>query len=188
MNVNAVRQRIPYKFAAEPEDEHILDEQEQEQLVERFRRQNNASNQRHLIGLQIVVTLSCLLHVIYAFSDLTSPLENLFPSTIPDSPLPLSRPLAMISVICHVNIIMDMVPNNPSLNELHLPFKLVYILAWGALPPFFSLLVGKSCNTTAWWCFLEIVSGLVFFVRRWIGQADANITGLQKIRYTASGA
>lgn len=79
-----LRQRIPFKFQneSEDEDEHVLDEQgtymmppncstyrfnssqffaEQEELIEDLRKQGDLASRQYLILLQVMLALSCLL-------------------------------------------------------------------------------------------------------------------------------
>ncbi|PSR70473.1 hypothetical protein PHLCEN_2v13624 [Hermanssonia centrifuga] len=58
-----LRQRIPFKFPAEGEEDdgHIMDEQEQEEVIHQLKIQSDSQNAQYNFLLQIVIALSLVL-------------------------------------------------------------------------------------------------------------------------------
>ncbi|KAH9936380.1 uncharacterized protein B0H18DRAFT_1113779 [Fomitopsis serialis] len=103
----SIRQRIPFRFSENPEDDHVLDEQgasclarhehnvvepasaEQEELIESLKNQSYAAASQYMLLGQVVITLSTLLHVIYVLRwDKISPLYAVLPSRWHPAPSP----------------------------------------------------------------------------------------------------
>ncbi|KAG2338466.1 hypothetical protein BDR05DRAFT_691229 [Suillus weaverae] len=154
--MDALRRRNPFKYSPEPSeshDTHILDEQEQSELIDKIKSLNATSNSQNRIALQITLALSFLLHIIYIFSDYNSPLGVVFPPVgRPESPLHLSPVLTLLAIILHANAALLTHPRNLVLAKRRIT-PLHYSVAFGlsAISPTISVLSGKTWQTTAWW-------------------------------------
>ncbi|PIL22516.1 hypothetical protein GSI_15205 [Ganoderma sinense ZZ0214-1] len=58
----AVRQRVPFRFSEDGNLEgRTLDEQEQEEVIDRLRKQNEDSDTIYYTGLQVLIGLSLVM-------------------------------------------------------------------------------------------------------------------------------
>ncbi|KAI0670767.1 hypothetical protein C8Q78DRAFT_1069514 [Trametes maxima] len=203
--MTAVRQRIPFRFTEDEGPEgHILDEQEQEEVIERLRKQSTGSNTVYLIGLQGVIGLSLLLHFLYiSRSPKQSPLAALFPDTPASSPVPLATPLALLQVFIHFNLslnVLGMFPLDHPLRQAprsgvfppwtRLPISVSHpvTLSIPAAAPIYALFLGQSWPDVLWWATSGIITAVVVVALKWMKDEEEEITTLEKLRYTARGA
>ncbi|KAG2757991.1 hypothetical protein P692DRAFT_20710190 [Suillus brevipes Sb2] len=191
--MDALRRRNPFKYSSEPSeshDTHILDEQEQSELIDNIESMNAASNSQNRIALQITLALSFLLHVIYIFSDYSSPLHSVFPPAgRPESPLYLSPVLALFAIILHANAALVTHPRNLVLAQRRitpLPSSIAFGLS--AITPTISVLSGKTWQTTAWWCTTAFLTWVVHASNKWIVQEQESISELERMKYISAGA
>ncbi|TFY83376.1 hypothetical protein EWM64_g640 [Hericium alpestre] len=188
--MTSLRQRIPFNFSndSDGEDTHILDEQEQEELIQRLRAQNYDSNELYLRILSIAVALSCFLHLIYlANPDKGSPLAVLLTPRIPAAPLPLANAFALLHAAIHLNLMMMSYPGRPVSNDIQpLPYLVVYPAA--AVAPVLCLFLGLGLANIAWWGVALVIVVLHDAVHRWILQGEESIAQLEKLKYKAKGA
>ncbi|KAI0335871.1 hypothetical protein GY45DRAFT_1239731 [Cubamyces sp. BRFM 1775] len=198
--MSEIRQRVPFRFSEEgDQDNHILDEQEQEELIDRLRQASSSSNAIYLWGLQAVVGLSILLHGMYLFrSPRQSPFAVFSPNAPPEAPIPFATFLAFLQTAILCNLSLNLLPqSHPIRHALRtdaLPFQLplqsshlVALLAPGVAPAC-ALLLGQSWVDTLWWCTAGIVMALVAIVLRWMREEENEIAELENLRYTARGA
>ncbi|KAH7885215.1 hypothetical protein F5I97DRAFT_1928623 [Phlebopus sp. FC_14] len=190
-----LRKRIPFAFQSEigGDEQIVLDEQEQAEVVEEFRQQNVASHQQYRNYLQIMLGLSCLLHVIYWFSERESPLFTFFPPSPlqhdANSPLDISGILAYVAILIHVNLCLLVHPRN--IVVAGHPIRAIGFLetfAWSAAAPIISIYWQKAWQTTAWWCTSGFLTAVVYVIHGWIERADEEVRELEKLRYRAAGA
>ncbi|KAG2134367.1 hypothetical protein BD769DRAFT_1353411 [Suillus cothurnatus] len=190
--MDALRRRNPFKYSelSESQDTHILDEQEQSELIDNIKSMNATSNNQNRIALQITLALSFLLHIIYIFSDYNSPLIVVFPPTGgPESPLYLSPVLTLLAIILHANAALLTHPRKLVLARRRItPFP--YSIAFGlsAISPTISVLSGKTWQTTAWWCTAAFLTWIVHASNKWIVQEQESIYELERMKYISAGA
>ncbi|KAH7922954.1 hypothetical protein BV22DRAFT_1016295 [Leucogyrophana mollusca] len=192
--MNSLRQRIPFKYPSDSsstEEPLVLDEQEQDELIDKLRTRNSTSDRQHRLGLQLTIALSCILHLVYLFSDQDSPLFAMFPAgpSGKGSPLPLSRLVTMVDVLFHVNlgVLVHPWPMRGS-HIVSFPLSYMYAFAWSAIPPTLSLLAGKAWQTTAWWSMMLITTWVSHVVQAWIEETDEGFSEFEKMKYQAAGA
>ncbi|KAG1833988.1 hypothetical protein DFJ58DRAFT_222035 [Suillus subalutaceus] len=191
--MDALRRRNPFKYSSEPSeshDTHILDEQEQSELIDNIKSLNATSNSQNRIALQITLALSFLLHIIYIFSDYNSPLIVVFPpASRPESPLYLSPVLTLLAIILHANAALLTYPRKLILAKRRIT-PLPYSVAFGlsAISPTTSVLSGKTWQTTAWWCTAAFLTWIVHASNKWIVQEQESISELERMKYISAGA
>ncbi|KAG2153099.1 uncharacterized protein EDB93DRAFT_1136602 [Suillus bovinus] len=191
--MDALRRRNPFKYSSEPSeshDTHILDEQEQSELIDNLKSMNAASNSQNRIALQITIALSFLLHVVFIFSDYNSPLVIVFPPAGgPESPLYLSPVLTLLAIILHANAALLTHPRNLVLAKRRIK-PLPYSVAFGlsAISPTISVLSQKTWQTTGWWCTAASVIWIVHASNKWIVQGQESISELERMKYISAGA
>ncbi|KAI0648034.1 hypothetical protein C8Q79DRAFT_548549 [Trametes meyenii] len=204
--MTAVRQRIPFRFSEDEGSEgHILDEQEQEEVIERLREQSAGSNTVYLIGLQGVIGLSILLsHFLYILrSPKQSPLVALFPDTPSSEPVPLATPLTLLQVLIHCNLSLYVLSLFPPGHPLRQALRGSAFPAWVRLPipisqpaalfipavaPVYALVLGRSWPDVLWWATSGIITAVVVAALKWMKDEEQEIATLEKLRYTARGA
>ncbi|KIJ62643.1 hypothetical protein HYDPIDRAFT_135798 [Hydnomerulius pinastri MD-312] len=194
-DIQAVRKRNPFTFQSEDDggDQVVLDEQEQAELVEQVKDQNVTSNKQNRIALQVMLGMSCILHVIYWLSDRRSPLFAIFPPSSHDrevnAPLDISGVLAYVAVLIHVNLSLIIHPRNIVIAGRTIrAIGFWETFTWSAAAPLFSVYSGKAWQTTAWWCTPGVLTYVVYAVHGWIKKADEDVLELDKLRYKAAGA
>ncbi|KAI0776572.1 hypothetical protein BD413DRAFT_223949 [Trametes elegans] len=200
--MNAVRQRVPFRFSEDEEqDNHVLDEQEQEEVIDRLRRESASSNAIYLIGLQAIIGLSVLLHAIYTLkSPKYSPLAILFPDSPVGAPLPLGTPLALLQVLIHINLSLNVLPPTHPIRQamrssalppsFRPPFPLPHpaTLLAPTLAPIYALLLGQGWTDVLWWSLTGLLTTIVVVTTKWMRDEEEELANLEKLRYTARGA
>ncbi|KIM89228.1 hypothetical protein PILCRDRAFT_813155 [Piloderma croceum F 1598] len=186
--MTSLRKRMTFKLESESptEDNHVLDEQEQEDLISGLRDENLASNQQYLLVLQVTVALSCLLHLIFLVNP-TNPLLVFFSSKQPDTPIPLLIPFTLLAVLIHLDLGLLLYPDRSRLTDIA-PLSYLPLFGLSALSPFLSILLGRHWLTVAWWSVTGGVVWLAHSVQQWIDQGAQSILELEKMKYVAPGA
>ncbi|KAH9947590.1 hypothetical protein B0H21DRAFT_821752 [Amylocystis lapponica] len=199
----SLRQRIPFRFSdAGDEDDHVLDEQEQEELVRHLRDQEDTINSQYLLSLLLVIGLSCLLHVIFILKQSKqSPISALLPNRTPSPPIPLPTFFALLHILLQLHLCLHLLPPahpilralsslRPPLGPLVLPLPLLHpaTLAASAVAPALALLLRHGWPDVAWWAVTGLMTLLVYYVKKWIRQSDESIRELDGMRYDARGA
>ncbi|KAG1751130.1 hypothetical protein EDB19DRAFT_1628555 [Suillus lakei] len=191
--MDALRRRNPFKYSSESSeshDTHILDEQEQSELIDNIKSLNATSNNQNRIALQITLALSFLLHIIYIFSNYNSPLVIVFPpASRPEPPLYLNPVLTFLAMILHANAALLTHPRNFILAKRRIT-PLPYSVAFGlsAISPTISVLSGKTWQTTAWWCTAAFLIWIVHVSNKWIVQEQESVSELERMKYISAGA
>jgi hypothetical protein len=183
---------------------------EQNEHIDNLKRLNATSNSKNRTMLQITLALSVLLwakprqcctcsplhpthitrHIIYIFSDYSSPLVAVFPlAGRPDPPLYLSLVLTLLAILLHANAALLIHPRNLVLSGRRIT-PLPYNVAFGlsAISPIISILSGKTWQTTSWWCTTAFLTWVVHAANRWIVQEHESISELERLKYTSAGA
>jgi hypothetical protein len=187
--MTSLRKRVPFKFASEStdqEDDHVLDEQEQEELIASLRDENLASNQHYLLVLQVTVALSCLLHLIFLVSP-TNPLLVFASTAEPDIPIPLLIPFTLLAIAIHLDLGLLLYPDRSTLTDIQ-PLSYLPLFGLSAVSPCLSLLLGRSWLTVAWWSVTGGVVWVAHSVQGWMDKGDQSITELEGMQYVAPGA
>ncbi|ESK87160.1 hypothetical protein Moror_11853 [Moniliophthora roreri MCA 2997] len=197
----SLRRRNPFKFSSDEGEENVvLDEQEQEEVIQRLREENNKSSAQYSLAIQCIVCLSTLVHLIYLFNPTAEPLSALIPNQPSlgiDPQIPLPRPFTVISLALHLNAILLFDPTHVHFLlrrmqlgdniEIHpLPYNLSYILSLVA--PAVCFFLRKPWLTIGWWSITPAVIYAVQAVQEAITQGNENITALEAMKYTAPGA
>ncbi|KAG5636188.1 hypothetical protein H0H81_008894 [Sphagnurus paluster] len=181
-----LRRRIPFKSDDFEEDEnHILDEQEQEAIIQKLRDTNRVSSKRYQAILQVIFGLSVVL--------------NLFGATIlPDiraksADIPLPALFTLFNILVHLNLALIAFRDNARVRlvaseyALHpIPYQLSYAVT--AVPPTLSMFLRRSWQSTTWW---GLTMGVVFTVQtvtKSIDEGNESISELESLRYVAPGA
>ncbi|OSD07193.1 hypothetical protein PYCCODRAFT_1381746 [Trametes coccinea BRFM310] len=198
--ITAVRQRIPFRFSEDDEqDEHVLDEQEQEQVIDRLRQESASSNEMYSLGLQAVIGLSLLLHVLYMLrSSGESPLAVLFQNASLRSPMPLASVFTLLQILIHCNLGLNTLPLHnrlrravqryPSPTQLPVPISHPLSVFAPALAPLYAFLMGQDWVDVLWWSTAGCLTFLVAAVLKWMREEEQEIAELEKLRYDARGA
>ncbi|TBU28630.1 hypothetical protein BD311DRAFT_722194 [Dichomitus squalens] len=197
----AVRQRVPFRFSEDDDlDGHVLDEQEQEEVLDRLRKQNQNSNAVYYTGLQFVVSLSLLIHAVFTFSSTKiSPLAPLFPDS-PSKPVPFTNALLLLQYMVHGNLILyclprkhhmrQMIPNASLPRSFSLPLPLSHpaAIVLPLIAPAYATFLGRGIVDVLWWSAAGILSLVVGLATKWMRDAEKDVEELDKLRYTARGA
>ncbi|CCM03493.1 uncharacterized protein FIBRA_05627 [Fibroporia radiculosa] len=196
----SLRQRIPFRFSENDQsDDHILDEQEQEELIESLRRQSRTVASQYVIYAEVILGLSCLLHVIFLFKqDKESPLYALLPTIVPTAPLPLAALFAVLHIALHLNLGLLLLPYEssiirwlaslpPPLSALPIVLSHPICLVAPALAPALSLLLLRGWPETVWWSVAGAMTWFVYTIRQWPEQSEDDIRQLENMRYDARG-
>ncbi|KAF9221562.1 hypothetical protein BS17DRAFT_784948 [Gyrodon lividus] len=193
--MQAVRKRNPFTFQSDNggDDQVVLDEQEQAELVERIKEQNVTSNSQNRVALQVMLGLSCILHVIYWFSDRKSPLFAIFPPSPEageaNAPLDISGVLAYLTILIHVNLSLIIYPRSVVIARRTIrAIGFLETFVWSAVAPLISMYLGKVWQTTVWWCTSGFLTCIIYAVHGWTRKADEDVSKLEKLRYRAAGA
>ncbi|EGN98222.1 hypothetical protein SERLA73DRAFT_169246 [Serpula lacrymans var. lacrymans S7.3] len=193
--MSELRKRIPFKMASdstsESDERVILDEQEQEEVIQRLKDENSTWNQRHRILLQAMLGLSCLLEIIYLINPESNPISSAIPSTSSeqDHPLPFTSLLTVLALLLHLNLALLISPSKTISDAApFLPISFFYVFICSAVPPFLCILTGRTWQMTVWWSVTGTMSWVVYSVRRMIDQADESLVALEKMKYASAGA
>ncbi|KAL6304333.1 hypothetical protein BKA93DRAFT_825791 [Sparassis latifolia] len=199
----SVRRRVPFVSSdTAEEDDHVLDEQEQEELIETLRKQSDASNVHYLILLQITLAFSCMLHLIFVFHEpKLSPLYAFFPPPPDTSPHTIAFPVLFgaVHILLHLNLSLTLLPPThrlrrmllslpPPLRAVPIPLTHPAVLCAAALAPAFSLVLRCGWADVVWWALAGGMTALVWAVQAWISQSERGIRELEGLRYNARGA
>ncbi|TFK40807.1 hypothetical protein BDQ12DRAFT_734000 [Crucibulum laeve] len=195
--MDTIRRRVPFKFSEEKEEKEteVLDEQEQDELIEKLRRENEISNRQYLVLIRVVLALSALLQFVFLFSpSKSSPLFSLFPaaSVGEDLSMPLPTLFIMLSLFVHLNLAFLFHPNEIRMllqlnqNPSPLSYELLYTLS--AVPPTLSAFLWRPWQTTLWWCFTPMIVFIVHTVMSAIDNGNESIADLETMKYVAPGA
>ncbi|KAI0720457.1 hypothetical protein C8T65DRAFT_735794 [Cerioporus squamosus] len=201
MASGTVRQRATFRFSEDDEtDVHILDEEEQEEVIEDLRKQNDDSNAVYLMGLQAVLALSLLLQLVYLFNPRKiSPFAVLFPSSTSE-PLPLATGLTILQILIHANLSLNCLPRNhsyrtspppstfPGSLAIPLPLSHPVPIALPVIAPLLALLLGRGFADLVWWAEPGVLCAIVAVVKKWIADGEKDIMKLERLRYMARGA
>ncbi|KZT09118.1 uncharacterized protein LAESUDRAFT_748343 [Laetiporus sulphureus 93-53] len=194
----SLRQRVPFQSSAENEqqgEEHILDDQEQQELIEGLRRQSDAATSQYLFLVQAVIGLSLLLHIVFILSG-DNPFYALLPWFEPLPPaIPLSPFFAFLHILLHLNLFLLLLPPaHPLILAIAgLPFPLSLItlpLAFTFVGPFtlgapaLSLLFLAGWPEVFWWSVLAGLTWFVYSVKNWNEQSDVEIRELEGLSET----
>ncbi|KZT25412.1 hypothetical protein NEOLEDRAFT_1133788 [Neolentinus lepideus HHB14362 ss-1] len=209
--MSSVRKRLPFASTNSPDDDgHILDDQEQDEMIKDLRRRNIQQRHDYTIGLRFLVGLSYILHAISLFSTFPTPLHALLTSssqTLPP-PLPLFPIFTLASILIHSTLIVHLTPSmnlispTRTLTFLPMPFsvfipQILYcphkILAIATAPAIalagLCKLAGYSDWTTVgWWCTSLVLVGVVKVVEGWMGDAEEDVKRLERMKYNYRGA
>jgi len=201
----SIRQRIPFHFSENPEDDHVLDEQEQEELIESLKSQSFAAASQYMLLGQVVLALSALLHIIYVLKwDKLSPLYAILLARwhpAPSALIPFPDLFATLNIFLHANLSLLLLPPYgsirrslsslpPPLEAYSLPLPVLHPLIAGlsVLTPALALLRQCSWPDVAWWCTPPAMSWFVYSLRSWTDQNVEEIRELERLRYDARGA
>ncbi|PPQ65385.1 hypothetical protein CVT26_000010 [Gymnopilus dilepis] len=190
--MDTLRRRIPFKLGHEddgsPENE-VLDEQQQDEVIDRLRKENEVANHRYSMAMKLVVGLSCILHI----TALTyNPLLTIYPSPseAPSIPLPIAFVLLALYIHLHLVVLFFSSDIQAWLQLAEPPrphsFRVLYLLS--AMAPTTSLFLAKPWQTTLWWCSSALVIFIADTVVDAIEQNNQGIKDLEKLKYTAPGA
>ncbi|KAH9891673.1 hypothetical protein C8Q73DRAFT_82831 [Cubamyces lactineus] len=198
--MSAIRQRVPFRFTDEgDQDNRILDEQEQEELIDRLRQASSSSNAIYLWSLQAVIGLSILLHGLYLLrSPRQSPFAVFSPDAPTGAPVPFATLLTFLQIAILCNLSLNLLPQNHPLRhtlrtdalplQLPLPSSHVAALLAPVFAPAYAILLGQSWVDMVWWSTTGIVVALVAIILRWMKEEENEIAELENLRYTARGA
>ncbi|KAK1231328.1 hypothetical protein PQX77_005558 [Marasmius sp. AFHP31] len=209
-----MRRRVPFKFASAAEDESenvVLDEQEQDELIQKLRDENNQSNKWYEFGAVGILSLSGLLHLIYLINPSNDPLSftksNGDSRTDPGVPLP--RLFTLLNLFLHLNLFLLLNPRSlPFLVPLqqtrlhflthqhasHFPFPLslplsfVHTYTLALVVPAICVFIRTTYTTIFWWCETAVVGFVIQAVQEAILKGDEGIEGLVGMKYHAPGA
>ncbi|RDX53279.1 hypothetical protein OH76DRAFT_1399166 [Lentinus brumalis] len=201
MATATIRQRAPFQFSEDDDtDVHILDEEEQEEVIEDLRKKNDDSNAVYLMGLQAVLALSLLLQLVYLFKpNKISPFAVLLPGSTSE-PLPLANGLTILQILIHINLSLNCLPPNhpyrklvprstlPGSLSIPLPLLHPVALALPVIAPFLALALGRGLADLVWWAEPGILLAIVAVVKKWIADGEKDIMKLERLRYEARGA
>ncbi|THG98824.1 hypothetical protein EW026_g3433 [Hermanssonia centrifuga] len=200
----SLRQRIPFKFPAEGEEDdgHIMDEQEQEEVIHQLKIQSDSQNARYNFLLQIVIALSLVLHLIYILgSPKRSPLAVIFPPVDASSrTIPLPGLFASVHVVIHSSLILHVSPKarfslsallGESLQASVRNFvPLPYPIMFGAcsIAPIISLMIGQTWADVIFWSLAAALTWFIHSAQNWMKRDVDSIRQLEAMRYDARGA
>ncbi|KAL1745123.1 hypothetical protein HDZ31DRAFT_82186 [Schizophyllum fasciatum] len=111
--LSQVRRRVPFHFAEDSEaieaEERVLDEQEQEEVIDKLSRENELTILRTTRAALCLVTLSLLLHL-YFITSQDSPLLAILPPTAHAPPLPFATALSLFNFFSHFILLLRLQP------------------------------------------------------------------------------
>ena len=210
--MDTLRRRIPFKLDREEEiyEDVVLDEQrgfismhttidlmfcpEQDEVIDRLRKENDVVNRRYSIVLKVVVSISFFLYVsehsgrlhltqlrqLVTFKH--NPLLAIYPIRGPEPSIPLPAIFTILSLFIHLNLILLF----SSGGIRPLPYQLLYSLS--AVAPTLSLCLQKPWQITLWWCITPLMVYLNQTVMDAFQQSIQGIADLEQMKYTAPGA
>ncbi|KAI0632151.1 hypothetical protein C8Q77DRAFT_904600 [Trametes polyzona] len=198
----AMRQRVPFRFSENDGTEgHVLDEQEQEEVIDSLRQESANSNAVYLAGLQAVVTLSLALHILFMLrSEKHSPLAVLFPDAPSGPPVPFATLLAIFQIAIHCNLFLNVLPKDHTLRgviqssplspSLRPPFPFSHpgTLFAPVVAPAYALVLGRGWVDVLWWATAGVLTAIVGLALKWMKEEEEEIAGLENLRYVARGA
>ncbi|KAM5533471.1 hypothetical protein V8D89_012909 [Ganoderma adspersum] len=197
----AIRQRVPFRFSEDGDsDGRVLDEQEQEEVIDRLRKQNEDSNTVYYTGLQVVIGLSLLIHSVFALSSTRlSPLAPLFPN-LPSEPVPFANALLLLQFLVHANLVVYCLPPKHHLRlkisntrlprswSLPLPLSHPLSIVLPMVAPVYSLFLGRGTVDVLWWSATGFLTAVIALTTKWMKDAAKDVEELEKLRYRARGA
>ncbi|KAI1789640.1 hypothetical protein LXA43DRAFT_1020551 [Ganoderma leucocontextum] len=174
----AMRQRVPFRFSEDGDsDGRVLDEQEQEQVIDRLRQQNEDSHTVYCMGLQVVIGISLLMY-----------------------PVPFANALLLLQFLVHGNLIIYCLPpknlpqrivsNTWLLRSLSLPLPLSHPVSiiLPMVAPVYATLLGRGRVDVLWWSATGLLTVIVALATKWMKDAEKDVEELEKLRYRARGA
>ncbi|KAI0076348.1 hypothetical protein K474DRAFT_1684890 [Panus rudis PR-1116 ss-1] len=199
----SIRQRIPFKFSedATGEEDRILDEQEQEELIQKLKSESESRTTQYTLTIHVLLGLCYILQIIYLFkSSKESPILALFPNDIAvNEHLPAPNLWTLTNLFTLLNLTIHLLPQShpvrQSLRQLHsspytyflpLPFPLLFSIS--AVPPTLALMLRRHWQEFAWWCFAPFMTWFVHSAEKWAREEAEGIQNLEKLRYDAKGA
>ncbi|KAF8577044.1 hypothetical protein K439DRAFT_587503 [Ramaria rubella] len=115
----SLRQRVPFRFSADNEenDEVVLDEQEQEEIIETLRNENTSFNQHYYKFLQGCLSFTIIFNCWFLVSQRQiTPIHIFFPNV--KTPLPDLIPFATLFTLLNIMVLLNVM--------LHLPEELSF--------------------------------------------------------------
>ncbi|CAL1712586.1 unnamed protein product [Somion occarium] len=200
----SIRQRIPFKFTEDTQDEdiHILDEQEQEELIQKLKEESDARNAQYRLLLQTVLGLSATLQLVYLLkSHKEPPIAALFPGSLstPFTPIPILNLWITLNLFYHANLSLHLMPSSHPIRQflqraqrsshrrfIPLSYPILYVLS--AIPVLLSFILETGPVDVAWWLITPTMIYFVHSAQKWIAQETDGIRNLENLRYDARGA
>ncbi|KAJ1303329.1 hypothetical protein OPQ81_011525 [Rhizoctonia solani] len=194
---NTVRQRRTFGFSSDgdeiPQDNLVLDSQEQEEIIHDLREAARHSNENSARAIAGILAAGVILQL-YFLSMLiqgsqSTPLTPILDSALDSRPLiPLASLLTMLHIGVHV---LDIVSLIPALSNIHrsIPEDFSrYGPLTTCIAPLLALLSGRDVAQLTWWCLPAELSALVWVSRGWMASTVEDVAGLEKLRYDVQGA
>ncbi|KAF8231739.1 hypothetical protein L208DRAFT_1423448 [Tricholoma matsutake] len=195
--MDTLHKRLTFKIS----DDHLglpEEDTQQEEIVQRLRQANTASNRQYLNFLRVILSLSFFLQLVSLLdSSHDNPLLAIIPSASQDSTssIPLSAVFSLLSLLLHANIYFLAFPDDMTTRlRVHvadvdirpLSYPICYALA--AVAPTHSLFLRRAWQSSVWWGLTVAVIFIVETVTKAIMQGNESISTLETMKYVAHGA
>ncbi|KIO16835.1 hypothetical protein M407DRAFT_246907 [Tulasnella calospora MUT 4182] len=209
--MDTLRQRVPFRQAGDddinPEDDeqHVMDEQEQQELIETLREAARTADRIHIRSLRMVLIAAIMIQVNFLTMLLINRRRQaLVPTPLgmilkfaPSPLIPIPAFFTILAIGLHVLDSLSLTKDpRVSLLDVDMPFNapgvlegpfrkraMLYLIA-----PFMSAVLRRSFSQTFWWLMPAIIIGLVALAQKWMRETDEGVERLEELRYDARGA
>jgi hypothetical protein len=99
---------------------------------------------------------------------------------------PLSSSFIFLAFLIHLNLALLL---HPLISDVRVCYPSHPVpFAVSAVAPVLCVILGKSWQTTAWWCITPTISFLVQTIQGWIARGNKSIVELESLKYVSRGA
>lgn len=213
--MDTLRRRNPFKSTDDPLDEdRVLDEQEQDELIEKLHEENKRQNLKHYRFIQACLSYTIIFQVIFMLLPRQiTPFYVFLPNhKTPRSPLmPLTTFWALFDTLVLLNLVYRL-PQDLSFPRLlrywilrstnslkipyhtqqtlrrHLPLSETQSGLLLCIPPIIAIVCTVDIPQILWWILPLFVFASQMLVISWIKETEREMEGLEKLKYEAKGA
>ncbi|KAF8798966.1 hypothetical protein BYT27DRAFT_7202700 [Phlegmacium glaucopus] len=193
--MDSLRRRIPFKLVEDDDDDDnnsvsdIYDEQQQEFMIQELRQEADTFNRKALLSLRILVSLSCIIQVLFnnlqnnPFLAFFSPEESTLSAPLR---IILSIPSFFVHYLLAVFLSSQFRDNFFPYNRATLSYRFVYSVS--VLAPTISLCSQIPWKVAIWWSYTPLLVFAVHRVMNSFEDINRGIANLEALKYRAPGA
>ncbi|EJU03048.1 hypothetical protein DACRYDRAFT_106226 [Dacryopinax primogenitus] len=170
------------------EEDSLLDEQQQDDVVQKLTEQNQRSNARWISILKIFILCGGIVNLIGLVILIRATAAGTEPILFADQPIPLAPAFAFLSLVL-TGISYNITGHPHSATSFgHIPHE--YLTIASLAPPALSFFLGKHRSQTFWWFSETALIGVCATAHSMIvsSEGEKGPEGLNKLKYENKGA